>query len=169
MGASTRLAHPAQMILEEGEGGVHPKSYGPGLSDAQFDRIYRIYRMKVFHDLVNRVNPVGDTPADCQLAEDPGSTREATLFDICSVIEYTVPCLGAVAQLGERINRTDKARGSSPLSSTLRPSEGQMNTPDHRGAVAQLGARLTGSQKVRGSNPLSSTFSFVSMLHISSF
>ena len=35
-------------------------------------------------------------------------------------VDYTGPCsgLGAVAQLGARINRTDEVRGSNPLSST---------------------------------------------------
>ena len=70
--------------------------------------------------------------------------------------------LGAVAQLGERINRTDEVRGSNPLSSTLcvthRSGKGGRRSCIVRGAVAQLGARLTGSQKVRGSSPLSSTF-----------
>ena len=70
---------------------------------------------------------------------------------------YLAGANGAVAQLGERINRTDEARGSSPLSSTPRLA-GKCRNKDLRGAVAQLGARLTGSQKVRGSNPLSSTF-----------
>jgi hypothetical protein len=30
---------------------------------------------------------------------------------------YTIAGVGAVAQMGERINRTDEVRGSSPLSS----------------------------------------------------
>ena len=57
-----------------GRGGVRPKFQATGSSDAQFDRIYRIYRMNVFYNLVNPVNPVGDTPADCQLAKNFGQT-----------------------------------------------------------------------------------------------
>ena len=53
---------------------------------------------------------------------------------------------GAVAQLGERDNRTVEVRGSSPLSSTC-----------NCGAVAQLGEHLNGIQEVRGSSPLGST------------
>ncbi len=46
--------------------------------------------------------------------------------------------------MGERINRTDEVRGSSPLSST-------------RGAVAKLGSRLNGIEKAEGSSPSGST------------
>ena len=46
--------------------------------------------------------------------------------------------------MGERINRTDEVRGSSPLSSIC-------------GAVAQLGERLNGIEKVEGSSPSGST------------
>ena len=59
-------------------------------------------------------------------------------------LPYTVTEVGAVAQLGERINRTDEVRGSSPLSST-------------RGAVAKLGSRLNGIEKAEGSSPSGST------------
>ena len=31
--------------------------------------------MKVYYNLVNPVNSVGDTPADCQLAKNPGRTH----------------------------------------------------------------------------------------------
>ena len=46
--------------------------------------------------------------------------------------------------MGERINRTDEVRGSSPLSST-------------HGAVAKLGSRLNGIEKAEGSSPSGST------------
>ena len=44
---------------------------------------------------------------------------EAKLLDNLLNMLYTTPERGAVAQMGERINRTDEVRGSSPLSSTL--------------------------------------------------
>ncbi len=50
-----------------------------------------------------------------------GKVRYAFMrkFDNQGAIGYTMAiCGGAVAQLGERVNRTDEARGSSPLSST---------------------------------------------------
>ena len=56
---------------------------------------------------------------------------------------------GAVAQLGERDNRTVEARSSSLLTSTRQPKT--------YGAIAQLGERNTGSVEVRGSSPLCST------------
>jgi hypothetical protein len=49
---------------------------------------------------------------------------------------------GAVAQLGERVNRTDEARGSNPLSSM----PGVLSPIEEFGAVAQLGERLNGIQ-----------------------
>ena len=61
-----------------------------------------------------------------------------------------------MAQSGERINRTDEVRGSSPLSSTSAYEKPSVYDPN--GAVAQLGERLNGIQEVRGSSPLSSTF-----------
>ena len=59
-------------------------------------------------------------------------------------LPYTIAAVGAVAQMGERINRTDEVRGSSPLSST-------------HGAVAKLGSRLNGIEKAEGSSPSGST------------
>ena len=87
------------------------------------------------------------------------------LFDSTSPQTYTVSCAGAVAQLEERINRTDEVRGSSPLSSitwiAFAHIRGQLlllRILGRRvGAVAQLEEHLNGIQGVRGSNPLSST------------
>ena len=65
---------------------------------------------------------------------------------------------GAVAQLGERYNRTVEVRGSSPLSSTagqIRPEEEKV---DKFGPVAQSGAHLNGIEGVVGSSPTRSTF-----------
>ena len=60
---------------------------------------------------------------------------------------------GAVAQLGERYNRTVEARGSNPLSSTRIALTMVPNGP-----VAQLGAHHNGIVGVEGSNPSGSTF-----------
>ena len=73
------------------------------------------------------------------------STLGAAPLDNFITLLYTIRAVGAVAQMGERINRTDEVRGSSPLSST-------------RGAVAKLGSRLNGIEKVEGSSPSGSTF-----------
>ena len=44
--------------------------------------------------------------------------KKEKLLDNFPNMLYTMPERGAVAQMGERINRTDEVRGSSPLSST---------------------------------------------------
>ena len=44
--------------------------------------------------------------------------KESDVLTGCPDKVYLEAVQGAVAQLGERINRTDEARGSSPLSST---------------------------------------------------
>ena len=58
------------------------------------------------------------------------------------------PCLGPVAQLGARFNRTEEVAGSNPARSIFA----------FVGPMAQLGARLNGIEKVAGSSPAGSTF-----------
>jgi hypothetical protein len=70
----------------------------------------------------------------------------ASILDIYSFWGRIAAHRGAVAQLGERYNRTVEVRGSNPLSSiTL------------HGPVAQLGARLNGIEEAEGSSPSGST------------
>ena len=47
--------------------------------------------------------------------------RNATNLTLGRVLDILSTARGAVAQLGERYNRTVEARGSSPLSSTPQP------------------------------------------------
>ena len=51
---------------------------------------------------------------------------------------YTILKCGAVAQMGERINRTDEVRGSSPLSSTLWRNSAATGAPLFKDAGSQL-------------------------------
>jgi hypothetical protein len=92
---------------------------------------------------------------------------------------------GPVAQLGARLNRTEKVRGSNPLRSTdtctcvrckclrltildwrLKSAIQIVNLKstieNHPGPIAQLGARLNGIEKVGGSNPPGSTLRAIS-------
>ena len=65
-------------------------------------------------------------------------------------------CVGAIAQLGERLHGMQEVSGSIPLSSTKLLPASLVQT-EHCGAIAQLGERLHGMQEVSGSIPLSST------------
>ncbi len=56
--------------------------------------------------------------SSCEAEELRGTQRGgAAQLDNFVTLPYTIAAVGAVAQMGERINRTDEARGSSPLSS----------------------------------------------------
>ena len=72
---------------------------------------------------------------------------------------------GAVAQLGERINRTDEVRGfeSRQLHQVVKighrfSQSGEAIGGRKRGVVAQLGEHLNGIQKAAGSSPAGSTY-----------
>lgn len=65
---------------------------------------------------------------------------------------------GAVAQLGERYNRTVEAKGSNPFSSTCTWLHRQHIYKTKSGAVAQLGEHHNGIVGVKGSSPFSSTW-----------
>jgi hypothetical protein len=55
----------------------------------------------------------------CETGELRGAQRwHVAQLDNFVTLLYTIAAIGAVAQMGERINRTDEVRGSSPLSST---------------------------------------------------
>ena len=62
--------------------------------------------------------------------------------------------IGAIAQLGERVNGIHEVSGSIPLSSTI-----LLQKVISCGAIAQLGERVNGIHEVSGSIPLSSTIS----------
>ena len=69
---------------------------------------------------------------------------------------YNISALsGAVAQLGERYNRTVEVEGSSPFGSTAVDILKELLRK--RGPIAQLGARHNGIVEVEGSNPSGST------------
>ena len=54
--------------------------------------------MNVYYNLVNSVNPVGDTPADCQPAKNLGQTQRRELVNHIR-IRYNDALVGNVAQV----------------------------------------------------------------------